>query len=173
MAFLLQELGKGFVRALESTSAEISAWVSICKAACASTCAWYGKAEFYSHSYIPGPSRCSTTGSTQTPAVVFRCPSTQDLQLAKKPIRWAGGRIIEVMIGAVQTQLIVMEAGGDGERSRLTELSGGSGSSRLECGIRGSAVPLKEESRVVLLLKPFFGNLCIVLHKRHIENSII
>lgn len=43
----------------------------------------------------------------------------------KNPIRWAGGRIIEVMIGAVQRQLIVMEAGGTGRAARLTELSGG------------------------------------------------
>lgn len=140
MAFLLRELGKGFGRALESTSAEISAWVSISEAACASTCAWYGEAEFYSHIYIPGPSRRSAAGSTQTPAGGFRCPEVAVGEKKKKPIRWAGGRIIEVMIGAVQRQLIVMEAGGDGgECSRRTELSGGSGSSRLECGIRGTS----------------------------------
>lgn len=138
MAFLLRELGKGFGRALESTSAEISAWVSISEAACASTCAWYGEAEFYSHIYIPGPSRRSRLDADPQLAGF----AVQKLQLARKknPIRWAGGRIIEVMIGAVQRQLIVMEAGGDGgERSRRTELSGGSGSSRLECGIRGTS----------------------------------
>lgn len=101
---------------------------------------------------------------------MFRCPEVAVGK--KKPIRWAGGRIIEVMIGAVQRQLIVMEAGGTGERSRLTELSGGSGSSRLECGIRGTAAPLREESRVVLLLKPFFENLSVI-DKRRIEDGII
>lgn len=112
MAFLLRELGKGFGRALESTSAEISAWVSISEAACASTCAWYGEAEFYSHIYIPGPSRRSRLDADPQLAGF----AVQKLQLARKknPIRWAGGRIIEVMIGAVQRQLIVMEAGGDG-----------------------------------------------------------
>lgn len=39
----------------------------------------------------------------------------REVIVGKKPIRWAGRRIIEVMIGAVQRQLIVMEAGG-GER---------------------------------------------------------
>lgn len=60
----------------------------------------------------------------------------REVIVGKKPIRWAGQRIIEVMIGAVQRQLIVMEAGGRaGELSRLTVLSGGSGSARPECGI--------------------------------------
>lgn len=171
MAFLLQVLGKGFVRALESTSAEISAWVSICKAACASTRAWY---EFYSHIYIPGPSRCSAAGSTQAPAVVFRCPSTQNLQLAKKKKPHQVGRRTDNWGDDRSRSKTIDSDGGEGTGSAAGWPSsrGGSGSSRLECGIRGTAAPLREESGVVLLLKPLFENLSVI-HKRHIENSII
>lgn len=92
------------------------------------------------------PNFTATSTSKRLLCIPPRCPSTglschyslsihREVIVGKKPIRWAGQRIIEVMIGAVQRQLIVMETGGAGEISRLTELSGGSGSARPECGI--------------------------------------
>ena len=131
MAFLQQEVGKGVcVCALASTSVDISMRVSmqLWDQTCVVTCLRVSLVSVFGSVYVCTVERSNFTATSTSicPLCILPCcPRTglschyclsihREVIVGKKPIRWAGQRIIEVMIGAVQRQLIVMETGGAG-----------------------------------------------------------
>jgi len=84
----------------------------VCQCLCVCVCV-VEKPHFYSHINIDEPSLYSTPLPENTPQPpLFPVRPRRSYSWQKKNIRWAGQRIIEVMIGAVQRQLIVMETAG-------------------------------------------------------------
>lgn len=67
---------------------------------------------------------CIPAEGRHRPSCHYSLSIRREVRVGKKPIRWAGRRIIEVMIGAVQRQLIVMEMGARGARWAAPALRG-------------------------------------------------
>lgn len=175
MAFLQQEVGKGFV----CVCLHQHLWISLCECLCsyetlrvffsclcvsfvsvfASMCVCSGEAEFYSHIYIHTPPLYSTLLPKHRPQLSLfpvhpqRSYSWQKThQVGRTTDNWGDDRSCSKTIDSDGDR-------GSGELSRLTELSGGSGSARPECGITHSidtaALVAKKKSSLSLFI--FWG----------------
>lgn len=179
MAFLQQAVGKGVcVCALASTSVDISGWVSMqlrdqtCVVTClrvslVSVCVHGGEARFYSHIYIHMPSLYSTLLPKNGPQLSLfpvhpqRSYSWQKThQVGRTTDNWGDDRSCSKTI----------DSDGDrrsGELSRLTELSGGSGSARPECG------RTRSRDAVALLAGKVASPVCHLFKKLKLINKIL